>query len=101
MPRSPAEAAAGRGRRDVDVVGQGHGEGFEPVGEAEVVVRTPWVKGGGWDLFAHLQSRGQLVVGPGDGVEDLELGEALGVLLAEDTVAGIGDRAGSGGGVAS
>ena len=38
-------------------------------------------------------------MGPGDRVEDLELGEPLGVLLAEHALARLGDRPGAGGGV--
>ena len=50
-------------------------------------------------LRADLELGQQAVVRPGDRVEDLELGEALGVLLVEHALAGVGDRLGAGGGV--
>ena len=93
------EAAAGRRGGDVDVLGEGLGEGSQPRRQAQATGRAGRVDGGGADLLADLEPGQQAVVGPGDRVEDLQIGESLGVLLAEDALAGFGDGVGAGGGV--
>ena len=93
------EAAAGGRGWDVDFVGKGVGEGLEAGREAEAAAGAGRMDGGGADLLAHLERGQQAVVGPGDGVENLQLPQALGVGLGEDAVAGFERAGGAGGGV--